>query len=843
MYFYCWIPALVIALFLNLDVVSASSSPARPLKRVEHPSILAIEILPRKPSSRHGGRRALPLDSSVLTHSDTFRLKLSAFGDVYHLHLRPNEHLIHPAARISHYHTSPDGQNVRIHTEPLLRGSVKAYWGEVVPADASPDRLREDAAGVIARPWTDPALGWARIVVHHQGDAAKGIAPLLEGGFSVNGVVHHVMTKDNYLRNKLELDPHISLSDADADSTLVVWRDSDMMGPHEYAEGNVHTCGHDNLSYNTDPSLNSVLRKPSPSPLNPWYDPLGLLNTRNASDSGPTKRDDVAGGSMSSNFSGNIGSTFGCPTTEMIVYMGVAADCEYTSHYGSKENATQQILTNWNSASALYKSTFNVTLGIIELQVQDSSCPNATDPAVPWNVACSSSISLNERLSLFSGWRGQKGNDGAGLWHLMSGCPSGTEVGVAWLATLCQQSSSGSAPSIVSGTAVTTAGRTEWQVASHEIGHNFGAIHDCTNSCGLANSTVCCPLSATTCNANSQFVMNPVTESSEMAFSQCTVGNICSLMMGNIGAEEMTNTTCLVDPNRSQQLITMNMCGNGIVEEGEECDPGRGSNSTCCDVSTCKFTAGAVCDPDSSPCCTAQCSFSPATQVCGAALDPTCDTTEMCTGNSSACPADLTAPNGKSCGSNGLACASGQCTSLNVQCQMVGASMNLTTACPNKDSKSCQVSCINPADPGQCIILQSDLIDGSPCGYGGTCNSGICQPGSAIDTFDAWYRQNLDISVPVTIALAVVLLLVIYAIYRCCTAERRKKVQKGSDKRALHSSEPALARTRAYRIGDGPSGAHAARSVGPVLRSSPEGRWTPQVFPKTVQAARTGASN
>ena len=40
----------------------------------------------------------------------------------------------------------------------------------------------------------------------------------------------------------------------------------------------------------------------------------------------------------------------------------------------------------------------------------------------------------------------------------------------------CQQTSSGDAPNIVSGTAVSTAGRVEWQVVSHEIGHNFGAI-------------------------------------------------------------------------------------------------------------------------------------------------------------------------------------------------------------------------------------------------------------------------------------------------------------------------------------------------------------------------------
>lgn len=40
----------------------------------------------------------------------------------------------------------------------------------------------------------------------------------------------------------------------------------------------------------------------------------------------------------------------------------------------------------------------------------------------------------------------------------------------------CQQSAIGNSPSVVSGTAVSTAGRTEWQVVAHEIGHNFGAI-------------------------------------------------------------------------------------------------------------------------------------------------------------------------------------------------------------------------------------------------------------------------------------------------------------------------------------------------------------------------------
>jgi hypothetical protein len=175
--------------------------------------------------------------------------------------------------------------------------------------------------------------------------------------------------------------------------------------------------------------------------------------------------------------------------------MGVAADCTYVQTYGSQENATQQILKDWNTASALYKvswsidlkkkiqntnclqSTFNISLGIIELAVQSPECPTQTNQSVPWNVACNATgVDLDNRLSLFSKWRGDKGPDGAGLWHLVSGCPSGSEIGIAWLATLCQVDASQQGSSFVSGVGVSTTGRTEWQVVAHEIGHNFGAI-------------------------------------------------------------------------------------------------------------------------------------------------------------------------------------------------------------------------------------------------------------------------------------------------------------------------------------------------------------------------------
>jgi hypothetical protein len=146
-----------------------------------------------------------------------------------------------------------------------------------------------------------------------------------------------------------------------------------------------------------------------------------------------------------------------------------------------------------------------------------------------------------------------------------------------------------------------------------------------------------------------------------MLFSQCSLGNICEFLIcrnfiteyGAVGslmqnnARGKTNTSCLLDPDPTRHTISLQMCGNGIVEAGEDCDPGKGVNSTCCDSATCKFAAGSVCDPLSSQCCTSQCSFAPSTQVCRPSKDSLCDIAEMCTGNSSACPVDVTVPDGE----------------------------------------------------------------------------------------------------------------------------------------------------------------------------------------------------
>jgi hypothetical protein len=106
----------------------------------------------------------------------------------------------------------------------------------------------------------------------------------------------------------------------------------------------------------------------------------------------------------------------------IVNYMGAAADCTYTAAYQGIQNARIQMINDWNTASSVYERTFNVSLGIIQFYMMAPSCPTLIDSNNTWNQNCSYTYTINSRLSDFSIWRGARGNDGAGLWHLMTQC-------------------------------------------------------------------------------------------------------------------------------------------------------------------------------------------------------------------------------------------------------------------------------------------------------------------------------------------------------------------------------------------------------------------------------------
>ncbi len=270
--------------------------------------------------------------------------------------------------------------------------------------------------------------------------------------------------------------------------------------------------------------------------------------------------------------------------------------------------------------------------------------------------------------------------------------------------------------------------------------------------------------------------MNPTSSTSMSEFSPCTVGNICSALGSN-----RVRSRCLVD-NVNVTTINGAQCGNGVVEEGEQCDCGSAEecgNNSCCDPGTCQFRNGAVCDDSNEACCSS-CQFASANTVCRESRGP-CDIEEVCSGSSGTCPTDAYQPNGGSCG-NGtdLFCAEGQCTSRDLQCQLVviqGTSSNYTSSC---DEDSCRLRCSPRANSQFCSALNRNLLDGTPCD-GGVCNSGRCSSSGSSsgngDSVSSWVDRHRGLVIGLSAGLgSLLLLLLACSIWACCRKSRRNRV-------------------------------------------------------------------
>lgn len=537
------------------------------------------------------------------------------------LTLSPNHDIITEGATISYL--GADGEITR--AEAIDRTEHRVFKGQTWL------RHYEGAE------WTN--VGWARITVHRD-----GISPIFEGAFRIDGNAHHIQTKGHYLATKHVLDPSMGSVD---DEAMVLWRDSDI-GYDYHSELKrdlaASSCSSDVLSFN------SQLDHPVYMAMAERYADPDVLFGGSASARRVFGRQidgTTTGNSAGVNLISTIGNSAGCPTSRKVALIGVATDCTYTADLGSAEKARSNIITQINSASVQYEDSFNISLGIQNLTVSDAECPSTASSAAPWNVGCSDSVTITDRLNLFSAWRGQR-NDSNAYWTLLSTCNTNSAVGLAWLGQACVNTASTSGSETISSANVVVRTSTEWQVIAHETGHTFGAVHDCTSTTCSDGTTVaaqqCCPLSASTCDAGEKYIMNPSTGANITVFSPCSVGNICYAIGHN-----SVKTSCLT-ANRDITTITGSECGNGIVETGEECDcggtSGCGSNN-CCDASTCKFTSGSVCDPSNEDCCTGSCQFAAANTICRASTG-TCDPEETCPGTNATCPADVTAPDGKS---------------------------------------------------------------------------------------------------------------------------------------------------------------------------------------------------
>lgn len=192
----------------------------------------------------------------------------------------------------------------------------------------------------------------------------------------------------------------------------------------------------------------------------------------------------------------------------------------------------------------------------------------------------------------------------------------------------------------MSGTGVSSVVPVEWKVVAHEIGHSFGAQHDCSSSGCNSQCRSCSP----NCDCQSQYLMNPLDNAISNNFSPSSISDICNGIL--------TLGSCLQNPS-ALSLISEGVCGNEIKEGNEQCDCGSASGSSCqsnpcCDGATCKLKPNMQCDPLNDACCSATCSILPASTICHKG-DGICDNTVSCPGTNATCPFNTFVADGTSC--------------------------------------------------------------------------------------------------------------------------------------------------------------------------------------------------
>ncbi|KAI1293488.1 Disintegrin and metalloproteinase domain-containing protein 28 [Halotydeus destructor] len=185
-------------------------------------------------------------------------------------------------------------------------------------------------------------------------------------------------------------------------------------------------------------------------------------------------------------------------------------------------------------------------------------------------------------------------------------------------------------------------------VAAHELGHLLGMKHDTTD----------CHCPTRSC------VMYPSYYEGHPSWSSCSV-DIATRFLSSPSMD-----TCFHHPTQRESIKSI--CGNGLIEQGEECDCAYLDDRCrrkCCDMDTCKLRGNSRCS--SGECCY-DCQFKSRDDVCRQ-RNSHCDEAENCDGRSEFCPKDQFLPAGSVChgeGESGI-CYGAKCQTRNDQCKQI----------------------------------------------------------------------------------------------------------------------------------------------------------------------------
>ncbi|XP_074194917.1 disintegrin and metalloproteinase domain-containing protein 12 [Rhinolophus sinicus] len=321
--------------------------------------------------------------------------------------------------------------------------------------------------------------------------------------------------------------------------------------------------------------------------------------------------------------------------TKYVELVIVADNREFQRQGKDLEKVKQRLIEIANHVDKFYRP-LNIRIVLVGVEV--------------WNDIDKCSISQDPFTTLheFLDWRKmkllpRKSHDNA---QLISGVYfQGTTIGMAPIMSMCTAEQSGGIVMDHSdsplGAAVTLA---------HELGHNFGMNHDTLErgcSCKMAADKGGC-------------IMNPSTGYPfPVVFSSCSRKDLEASLEKGMGM-------CLFNLPEVKQSFGGRKCGNGYVEEGEECDCGEPEECTslCCNATTCTLKPDAVC---AHGLCCEDCQLKPAGTAC---RDPSnsCDLPEFCSGASPHCPGNVYLHDGHPCQGVDGYCYNGICQTHEQQC-------------------------------------------------------------------------------------------------------------------------------------------------------------------------------
>ncbi|XP_073320343.1 disintegrin and metalloproteinase domain-containing protein 10 [Pagrus major] len=419
----------------------------------------------------------------------------------------------------------------------------------------------------------------------------------------------------------------------------------------------------------------------------------------------------------------------------------IQTDHLFFKFYGTREAVIAQISSHVKAIDSIYQGTDFLGIRNISFMVKRIRINTTSDETVRNNPFRFSNIGVEKFLELNS----EQNHDDYCLAYVFTdrdfddgvlglawvGAPSGSSGGI------CEKSklySDGKRKSLNTGiiTVQNYASHVPPKVShitfAHEVGHNFGSPHDSGTECTPGESKL------QEKKEQGNYIMYARATSGDKLnnnkFSLCSIRNISAVLMKK-------RDDCFVESGQP-------ICGNGLVEAGEECDCGYSDQckDPCCysanegEGKKCKLQPGKICSPSQGPCCTKECTFKGADDRCRPESE--CAREGKCNGATALCPTSEPKQNFTSCHSETQVCLNGLCTGS--ICEKYGLEM---CTCASKDGKDgtdeaaelCHVCCMEKMNPSTCSSSGSDkwarffnrtvttLQPGSPCNdFKGYCD-------------------------------------------------------------------------------------------------------------------------